>query len=98
MVIALFSENQHPISVLFSCSKILERYVRNRLPGHVGHLMVKEQDGFVNRACTASSLFDFINFVAKFLSSQQEVRTIYTDFAKVFDPANCKIKFICPNV
>ena len=85
------AENYRPISLLSSCSKILERYVSDWLSAHFGQHIVKEQHGFVKRRSTASNLLDFTNFVAKCLNSRQEVHTIYTDFAKAFDTVNHKI-------
>ena len=83
--------NYRPISLLSSCSKILERYVNDWLTAHFGHLIVKEQHGFVKHRSTASNLLVFTNFVAKRLNSRQEVHAVYTDFSKAFDTVDHNI-------
>jgi hypothetical protein len=76
-----------PISLLTSCSKILEKVMQTKLLDHLhkNNIISKEQYGFQMGFTTENAVYKLINEVLNALNNKQLVGGIFCDLAKAFD-------------
>jgi hypothetical protein len=80
-------DNYRPISLLSSISKILEKFVANKLTCHLesNNLLYEHQYGFLRDRGTVHNLLQLTNFVTKELNQKKHVVGVFLDLRKAFD-------------
>jgi hypothetical protein len=86
----LLCDNYRPISLLSVVSKILEKYVANKLSYHLAenNLLFEHQYGFQKGKSTVHNLLVLSNYVAKEINNKKYVAGIFLDLKKAFDVVN----------
>lgn len=79
--------NYRPVSLLCSCSKVLEHFLFKHLVTHfeANNFISEQQHGFRRGFSTATQLLHTVNEFAKVLDKGGQVDVIFLDFAKAFD-------------
>ena len=72
-------------------SKVLERYIYNRVIDHIAPRLHKLQFGILKGKSTTAQLLQILHNIGEKLDKRVQVDTIYLDFAKAFDSANHKL-------
>jgi len=85
--------NYHPISLLTSFSKIIEKIIYVRLYCHldVNNILVNEHFGFREKSSTEMATYYLLNTVLSSLDKQKIVGGLFCDLQKVFDCVNHNI-------
>jgi Reverse transcriptase (RNA-dependent DNA polymerase) len=80
-------DNYRPISLLSTLSKVLEKYVANRLTNHLeqNNILYENQYGFLRNRSTVHNLLQLTNFIAKELNERKMVVGVFLDLRKAFD-------------
>ena len=76
--------NYRPISLLCILSKVLERYVFNRLIDYLSHSLSEHQHGFLKGRSTVTQMLCFLHKIGKALDKASQT-DIYLDLSKAFD-------------
>jgi retron-type reverse transcriptase len=89
----LLCDNYRPISLLSVISKVLEKYVANKLTSHLAdnNLLYEHQYGFQKGKSTVHNLLVLTNFVAKEINDKKFVVGLFLDLKKAFDVVNHSI-------
>jgi hypothetical protein len=89
----LLCDNYRPISLLSVISKVLEKYVANKLTSHLtdNNLLYEHQYGFQKGKSTVHNLLVLTNFVAKEINDKKFVAGLFLDLKKAFDVVNHSI-------
>jgi hypothetical protein len=89
-------DNYRPISLLSTLSKILEKYVANKLVNHLetNGILYENQYGFMRGRSTVHNLLQLTNYICKELNEKKLVVGVFLDLRKAFDvvPHNILIK------
>ena len=82
--------NYRPISLLPTCSKVIERVVHTQLTDHLeaNNLVYPHQSGFRPKHSTATTLLKITNDWHQALDSGLLVGVLYLDVSKAFDTVN----------
>ena len=85
--------NYRPISLLLSCSKILQTIMFNRLYQyvHTDAILAPEQFGFRKESNIEKAIFSLTDSVLTSLNLRQQIGGIFCDLSKAFDCVNHKI-------
>ena len=80
--------NYRPISLLSNINKVLERIVFKNLYNHFleNDILIPLQSGFISGDSTVNQLLFLYNTSCKVLDAVKEVRVIFCDISKAFDP------------
>ena len=80
-------DNYRPISLLSSISKVLEKYIANKLVEHLesNNLLYENQYGFLRNRSTVHNLLQLTNYAAKGINEKKFVVGIFLDLKKAFD-------------
>jgi Reverse transcriptase (RNA-dependent DNA polymerase) len=80
-------DNYRPVSLLSTPSKVLEKYVANRLTTHLeqNNILHENQYGFLRNRSTVHKLLQLTNFIAKELNERKLVVGVFLDLRKAFD-------------
>jgi Reverse transcriptase (RNA-dependent DNA polymerase) len=83
----LSCDNYRPISLLSALSKILEKFVANKLVDHLegNNLLYSNQYGFLRNRSTIHNLSQLTNFITKELNEKKYVVGVFLDLRKAFD-------------
>jgi hypothetical protein len=89
----LIMSNYRPISLLLSCSKILQTIMFNRLYQHVhtNGILAPEQFGFRKESNIEKAVFSLTDSVLSSLNLRQQIGEIFCDLSKAFDCVNHEI-------
>ena len=89
----LIMSNYKPISLLLSCSKILETIMFNRLYQyvHTNEILAPEQFGLRKESNIEKTVFSLTDSVLSSLNIWQKTAGIFCDLSKAFDCVNHKI-------
>ena len=81
------AENYRPISLTEALCKIMEKFVRDAVVGHLlrEKLLSPKQYGFITGRCTTTQLLYYLDECIKTISNGGVVDSVYLDFAKAFD-------------
>ena len=77
--------NYRPISLLPILSKVMERYIYNKIYPVLKPLIHSSQHGFSSHRSTATQLTMIQNYIGKVMDDGGQVDCIYLDFSKAFD-------------
>lgn len=79
--------NFRPISLLSSFSKILEKFVANRLTSYLEHykFLLECQFGFCSNCSTSNAVSHFLKELDAILSSRKHVIEMFCNLTKAFD-------------
>ena len=79
--------NFRPISILSSCSKLLESSMHDQLQSYMieNNLIKKNQFGFLPKSSVLSATIHLTDFIYKNLYQQKNVGCIFLDLKKAFD-------------
>jgi len=82
--------NYRPISLLTSFSKMIEKFMFNRLRSHLdkNNILAKEQFGFRPRASTEQAAYIIMNGCLRALNDKLKVGGVFCDLQKAFDCVN----------
>ena len=85
--------NYRPISLLPTCSKIIEQTAQKQLASHLerNHLLHPLQSGFRSNHSTASTLLRTVDEWYRFLDSGMMIGVLFLDVAKAFDTVDHNI-------
>ncbi len=88
--------NYRPISILSTCSKILEKLIHNQLYNYVqeSELLFPGQSGFRPGHSTTTALLKVIDDWRNKIDSGNYIASIFIDLRKAFDTINHNILFI----
>jgi hypothetical protein len=80
-------DNYRPISLLSTISKVLEKYVANKLVNHLetNNILYGNQYGFLRGRNTAHNLLQLTNYISKELNERRMVVGVFLDLKKAFD-------------
>ena len=78
------AENYMPISLLCVLSKVLERYIFNRLINHLSSSLSSWQHGFLSDRPTVTQMLCF-HRIGKALDNSLQSEVVYLDLFKAFD-------------
>lgn len=83
----LEATNYRPISLIPTCSKVIEKVVLKRLMDHCErhHLLTDKQHGFIKGKSTTSAIIQLAEFIVDNLERKNMVTGIMLDFSKAFD-------------
>jgi len=79
--------NYHPISLLTSFSKIIEKIIYKRVYRHLNEnkLFAKEQFGFREKSSTDTATYALLNSILSALDEKLLVGGVFCDFQRAFD-------------
>ena len=77
--------NYHPISLLFSISKVLERVIFNKVVDFLNPKISVNQYGFLKGRSSVHKLLSSISFIVDALHSNHSADVIFLDIRKAFD-------------
>lgn len=82
--------NYRPISLLTSFSKVLEKFIYDRLLQHIenNNILVEEQFGFRNSLSTDKDSYKLIDEILNAFNNRMLVGGIFCDLQKAFDCVN----------
>ena len=80
-------ENYRPISLTAILSKIMEKFIRDKLVEHLldENLLSTKQYGFISGRSTTTQLLFYLDECIKIITDGGVVDSIYLDFSKAFD-------------
>lgn len=79
--------NYRPISLISTCSKILEHIINKHLMSYLDthNLLSSKQHGFRRGLSTTTQLIEFVHDLSKTINLRGQTDVVYLDFAKAFD-------------
>ena len=78
-------ENYRPISLLCIISKVLERYVLNRIKDRLEDLIAVCQHGFRSGRSCVTNLLETLDYIGAILDRAGQVDCVYLNMSKAFD-------------
>ena len=81
------AENYRPISLTEALCKIMEKFMRDAIVGHLlkEKLLSPKQYGFISGRSTTTQLLYYLDECIKTISNGGVVDSVYLDFSKAFD-------------
>ena len=81
------AENYRPISLTEALCKIMEKFLRDEIVGHLlkEKLLSPKQYGFITGRSTTTQLLYYLDECIKTISNSGVVDSVYLDFSKAFD-------------
>ena len=91
----MLCSNYRPIFILPIFSKIVERFMHNRLMGYLekNDMLFKHQLRFQKVKSTEHAILDLYSNIIQVIEKKEKAYTIFLDFAKAFDTVNHEILF-----
>jgi len=85
--------NYRPVSLLMTCSKVLEKIMLNRLNHHLqtNEILALEQFGFRKGSNIENAVFALTDYILTSLNQRKYVEGIFCDLTKAFDCVNHEI-------
>ena len=77
-----------PISILSAIPKLFEYLVTNQLTAAISHLIIQEENAYVEGKWTVTNLTIFTHFLADLLSSDEQLDVIFNDLSREFSSVN----------
>lgn len=97
----LDERNYRPISLISTCSKLLEHIINKHLMAYldIHHIIFPKQHEFRQGLSTTTQLIEFVHDLSKTINSRGQTDVVFMDFAKAFDKvSHSKLLFKIDNM